>query len=74
MSLNPICIQNVLCVFQGVWVYNDVLNVFYLVIYSWILGCTCVYDKLCIMVVYFTKLLLFYSHRKKYSNYNKMNY
>jgi hypothetical protein len=66
------CIQNVLCVLYGAWVYNGVLNVFYSIIHRWILGCTCVCDGLCIIVVFFTKILLFYSHRKNYSNYNKI--
>jgi hypothetical protein len=51
------CIQHALCIFQGVWVHNGVLNV---------------YDRPCIMVVLFTKILLLYSHGKIFSNSSKI--
>jgi hypothetical protein len=40
-------------IFEDVRFYNDVLNVIYSFVYGWILLCICVYDELCLMVVFY---------------------
>jgi hypothetical protein len=60
MNYNLVCIQRLFCVFHGVWVYNDVLSVFYFLIYGWIPKHTsCVYNILCIIVIFFTQIISF---------------
>jgi hypothetical protein len=60
MSYNLVCIQSLFCVVHGLWVYSDVLNVFYLLIYGWTPKHTsCVYNSLCIMVIFFTQITSF---------------
>ncbi len=56
MTCKPMCIQDVLSVFQGVWVHNGVLNILYSLMYGRILQCMSVYEMLCILVVFFKEI------------------
>jgi len=59
-ELQPCVYSKLFCVFHGVWVYNDVLSVFYFLIYGWIPKQTsCVYNILCIIVIFLAQIISF---------------
>jgi hypothetical protein len=71
MTCKTMCIQNVLSVFQGVWVHNSLLYIFYSLMYGRILQSTCVYEMLCLLVTFFLKIVFIVeSYYSKTSYYN----
>jgi hypothetical protein len=63
MTCNPMCIQSVFSVFQGVWAYTNVLSGFYLLVYGWnydVHLCQRVMYNGCILYRYYDYLKVIY--------------
>jgi hypothetical protein len=54
------CYQSVFLVFQSVWIYDGVLKIFYSLIMGGYYDIHVYTSKLCITVVFFTKIIIIF--------------